>query len=75
MWELISKLVGDGKNNVSLFLFMVGALYIGKMQIDHISAGLEELKQDQKQVTRLLVEHAATWSKIADRVKVIKEKN
>ena len=70
MWELISKLVGDGKNNVSLFLFMVGALYIGKMQIDQLSTELEELKQDQKEVTKFLVQHAATWSKIAERVKM-----
>ena len=49
---------------------MVGALYIGKMQIDQLSTELEELKQDQKEVTKFLVQHAATWSKIAERVKM-----
>ena len=66
----MGKLIGDGKNNVSLFLFVVGALYIGKMQIDHLSTEVEELKQDQKELTKFLVMHAATWSKIAERVKI-----
>ena len=70
MIDLFSKLLGEGKNGVSILLFFAGALYIGKMKIDDLSIEIEELKQEQKEVTKMLVQHAATWSKIAERVKI-----
>jgi hypothetical protein len=68
--DILSKFLDDGKSNAVIFVTMIGALYVGKMQIDVLSQDVAELKQEQKDITKFLAKHATTWARIAERVKI-----
>lgn len=71
MYEILSKLAGDGKNSVAVLLAVCCVLYAGKVELDALTKQVEELKQEQKEITKFLAEHATTWARIAERVKIL----
>ncbi len=75
MLEVLQKVVGESKQNASVLIVLAASLYVGKMQVDQLALELSEVKAEQKQISRLLTEHSITWAQIAERVKILKEKN
>tara|TARA_B100001175_G_scaffold146213_1_gene124017 strand:- start:1925 stop:2152 length:228 start_codon:yes stop_codon:yes gene_type:complete len=74
MIDFMQKIAGEGKNNASMLFVLAASLYVGKLQMDQISAELSEVKEEQKQITKMLAEHATTWATIAERVKIYHSK-
>lgn len=70
MIEIFSKFLDEGKSSAVIFVTMIGALYVGKMQINLLTQDIAELKQEQKDITKFLANHATTWARIAERVKI-----
>ena len=73
MLELFNKLI-EGKNT-TVILCMAAAIYAGKLQVDQLRLEIAEIKSDQKEITKFLAEHAVTWAKIAERVKIYHKDN
>ena len=73
MLELLNKLI-EGKNT-TVILCMAAAIYAGKLQVDQLRLEIAEIKSDQKEIKRFLAEHATTWAKIAERVKIYHKDN
>lgn len=69
MIDLMTKLF-DSKANASLLIVVACGFYVGKLQLDHITSELIEVKRDQKELTKFLAEHATTWAKLAERVEI-----
>jgi hypothetical protein len=67
MIELLTKL-SDSKANTSLLIVVACGFYVGKLQLDHLESELIEVKRDQKELTKFLADHAATWARLAERV-------
>ncbi len=73
VFEVLNKVMGDSKSNTTVCLALLVSVYIGKMHIDDMTMELKEVKKEQKEITKLLAEHATTWARIAERVEILKK--